>query len=208
MVGALSFSAMNAVPLLLQVVITPQANCLAVVTSSWTQQMTPTFAKWLLTTSIRSTCMRRSRKWNTSSSQPLLRSDGQVYNLKSTRLWRCGTHQGGVSTQTSFPTRRCGEVGFEHYATLLHTGTDLITGIGGISQTCRAWESTSSWGLTVTSSLFLCSCSSFIHLSNTWATICLPYFVLPPSPVILVPITERSLAMGTTTFHSMSCRHL
>jgi hypothetical protein len=199
---------MNAVPLLLWVIITPQANCLAIVTSSWTRQTTLTFAKWLLTTSICSTCMRRSRKWNTSSSQPLSRSDGQVYNLKSTRSWRCGTRQGGVSTQTSFPTRRCGEVGFERYATLLHTGTDLITGIGGISQMCGAWESTSSRGLTVTSSLFLCSCSSFIHLSNAWATIHLPYFVLPPSLVILVPITKRSLAVGTTTFHSLLCRHL
>jgi hypothetical protein len=199
---------MSAVPLLLQVVITPQANCLAVATSSWPRRMTPTFARWLLTTSIHFTCMRRSRKWNASSSQPPSRSDGQVKDSKLIRLWRCGIRQGGVSTQTFFATRRCGEVGFGRYAMLLHIGMVSTTGIGGISRTCGTWASTSFRGQTSTSSLFICSLSSFTHLSNAWATIHLPYFVLPPSLVILVLITERSSAMGTTIFPSLSHRHL
>jgi hypothetical protein len=49
----------------------------------------------------------------------------------------------------------------------------------------------------------------FIHsFVRRLATIRLPYFVLPPSPVILVPSTEGSSAMGTTIFPSLLCRHL
>ena len=133
---ALSFSAVCGVLMSQWGVITPQVNWLAIAMSSSPQQMTSTFVRWFYTTSIRSTCMRRSRKWYASSSRPILRSNGGIEHLKSTRLWRCGTHQEGVvSMLTFFATRRCGEVGFGQYVILLQTGTVLMTGIGGNFQT-------------------------------------------------------------------------
>ena len=61
-----------------------------------------TFARWSYTISIRTMYMRRSRRWNASSSRPISRSDGEVYLLSSTRLWRCGTHQGEPRSTPSF----------------------------------------------------------------------------------------------------------
>ena len=150
--------------------------------------------------------MRRSRKWYASSSRPILRSNEGIKHSKSTRLWRCGTHQEGVaSTPTFFATRRCGEVGFGQYAISLQTGTVSMTGIGGNFQTRGTWESTSSWGQTLKSSLSICLRFSFTHLSNAWATTCHPYyFILLPSLVILALLIGKSLAMGSIIFLSLS----
>src|SRR6266581_2816420 len=62
--------------------------------------------------------MRRSGRWNASSSRPISRNDGEVYFLSSTRLWKCGTHQGVLRSTPGFLATMCGKVGFWRYATL------------------------------------------------------------------------------------------
>src|SRR6266702_3327605 len=115
---ALSFSAMTGVPTLTRGSITPQTNWLAVATSNRPRRMILTFARSSYTISIRTMYMRRSGRWNASSSRPISRNDGEVYFLSSTRLWKCGTHQGVPRSTPGFLATMCGKVGFWRYATL------------------------------------------------------------------------------------------
>ena len=146
-------------------VMTPWACYLAAVTSRWPRLMIWTFVRWLYSTWIHFTSMRRSRQWNTFSSRPLLRSGGEVKRYLSTIWWRCGMLQGVLRTSHFSTTRSCGEIGFEPYTMSYRTGTALMTGIGVGSWMWRLWASTRYHSRTFTGWVFIFLHFTYILLS-------------------------------------------
>jgi hypothetical protein len=110
---ALSFLVMSKVPTMLQGITTLPLDCLVIATFIWTWWTTLISAKSSYTTAIPSTCLRKSRRWNASCSQLILRSDGKISVHKSRQLWRCGIHWVAASIPNSSAIRRCGENLFE-----------------------------------------------------------------------------------------------
>jgi hypothetical protein len=110
---ALSFLVMSKVPTMLQGITTLPLDCLVIATFIWTWWTTLISAKSSYTTAIPSTCLRKSRRWNASCSQLILRSDGKISVHKSRQLWRCGIHWVVASIPNSSAIRSCGENLFE-----------------------------------------------------------------------------------------------